>query len=86
MKEKPEIPVYCIASFEDLSEAQKGLPRFDLKLIGDLVTNFEFTNIPHRHDFYDIVIITEGSGKHTIDFRLHCEAWDGFLCFTRPST
>jgi len=83
MKENPEIPVYCIASFEDLTEGKRGLPRFDLKLIGDLVKNFEFTNTPHRHDFYDIVIITEGHGKHTIDF-VEYDVKPGTVFFVSP--
>ena len=31
----------------------------------DLVTS------PHRHSFYQILFITDGTGKHFIDFKTH---------------
>lgn len=64
----PDIPVYCLESFADSSPAG---PRFDIKVLEDLVEDFPFTHHPHRHNFYDLLIITQGSGTHTIDFVTH---------------
>lgn len=64
-KNKKEIPIYCIKDFSN--DAIQNL-EFDIKVLEELVDNFEFINRPHRHDFYDILIITSGSGIHTIDF------------------
>jgi AraC family transcriptional regulator, transcriptional activator of pobA len=63
---KPEIPIYCIETFAKPEQQQQ--PRFDIKVLESLVEDFPFTNRPHRHDFYDLLIITQGSGTHTIDF------------------
>lgn len=63
---KPEIPVYCIETFAQPEQQRQ--PRFDIKILESLVEAFPFTNRPHRHDFYDILVITQGTGSHTIDF------------------
>lgn len=60
-----ELPVYCIETFNKEHIHNHG---FDIIVLEELVHEFEFTNAPHRHDFYDILFITEGTGTHTIDF------------------
>ena len=64
-KKENELPVYCISTFQDANT--KDLD-FDIKIFENLIDEFKFTNQPHRHDFYDILFITEGTGTHTIDF------------------
>lgn len=61
-----DIPVYCLSTFNQAG--QRPHHGFDLKVVEELVEDFPFTHHPHRHDFYDLLFITEGSGTHTIDF------------------
>lgn len=60
-----KLPVYCIETFQD--KHTKTLD-FDIKILENLVGDFEFVNRPHRHDFYDILFVKQGHGTHTIDF------------------
>ncbi|MEM6264397.1 MAG: helix-turn-helix transcriptional regulator, partial [Bacteroidota bacterium] len=62
-----EIPVYCIESFHP-NEEEPAPIGFDFQLLEVLAHRFKFTNRPHRHDFYNLLLITAGTGRHTIDF------------------
>ncbi len=66
MKSKEVLPVYCIGNFQ--SQHSKDNADFDIKRLEELVGEFEFTSKPHRHDFYNILFISNGSGTHSIDF------------------
>jgi AraC-like DNA-binding protein len=66
MKTKEVLPVYCISNFQ--SQHAKNSADFDIKRLEELVDDFEFTSNPHRHDFYNILFISNGTGTHTIDF------------------
>jgi len=58
------LPIYSINSFK------KELTRkeFYANNFSNHVQNHHFTNLPHKHDFYLVVFITEGSGWHEVDF------------------
>jgi AraC-like DNA-binding protein len=60
------VPIYCIDSFQEKQQEKKA--DFEIKRVEDIVAHFDFANRPHRHNFYDLLYITEGSGKHFIDF------------------
>lgn len=47
------------------------------------VKEHEFAGLPHKHDFYLVVLITKGSGVHQIDFENH-EVKPGCLFFMKP--
>lgn len=66
LKTKQGLPVYCIDTFRSSSQERKA--GFDIKVLEKLVNDFQFTSQPHRHDFYNILFIREGTGTHTIDF------------------
>lgn len=66
MKNNEALPVYCINTFRSGNAYQR--ESFDIKVLEKLIDDFQFTNQPHRHDFYNILFIQEGSGTHTIDF------------------
>jgi len=61
---KSELPLYTI-------DALYGQPfnilNFEMKIIEDTVKDMSFTKIPHRHDCFLIMLITQGKGLHTID-------------------
>lgn len=75
-----KIPVYSICSL--IGDNRKEV---DLLAIGLSRFLTENTNIvfPHRHDFYQILYITEGAGQHIIDFVTYpVEA--GYFYFLSP--
>jgi len=57
------IPVYSINKFQREDHRKK----FQIEVF-DKNRNFKVT-YPHRHDFYEILFITQGTGSHTIDFQ-----------------
>jgi AraC family transcriptional regulator, transcriptional activator of pobA len=63
MSAKKSIPIYSIDRFKKKS----GHPeQYEIEIF-DRNRDFKVT-YPHRHDFYEILFITQGNGKHTIDF------------------
>jgi AraC family transcriptional activator of pobA len=63
-QDKKSIPLYSIDRFQNKSDHSKP---FKIELF-DKNRDFKVT-YPHRHDFYEILLLTEGSGIHTIDFQ-----------------
>jgi len=59
-----KLPVYSIASFQNQLDNHE----FYANNFSNHVQNHHFTNLPHKHDFYLVVLITEGSGWHEVDF------------------
>jgi len=51
--------------------------------LADLLNEFEQLHAPHRHSFYNIVLITHGSGTKTIDFG-HFDIRPGLIYFVIP--
>lgn len=60
---KKEFPVYDICKFSYAQEEDVIIKRFSpyLKAMRKL-------HFPHRHDFYHLVLFTQGGGTHSIDF------------------
>jgi hypothetical protein len=58
------LPIYSIDSFK------KELTRneFYANNFSDHVKEHHFTNFPHKHDFFLVVLVTNGSGWHEVDF------------------
>lgn len=65
MSSRSPLPVYCLETFRNNVNGHH--QAFDIKKLEEL-KNFSFTQAPHKHDFYDVLIITSGRGTHTIDF------------------
>lgn len=59
-----KIPVYSIEHFRKGTFASQ----FYCNNFNTHVKNHQFTNLPHKHDFYLSIIITKGHGWHEIDF------------------
>jgi AraC family transcriptional activator of pobA len=61
---KASVPLYGIERFK------KKVDNRDQYQVEVFVKNRNFNVVyPHRHDFYEILLITKGSGTHTIDFQ-----------------
>jgi AraC family transcriptional activator of pobA len=66
MPEEP-LPVYQIQDFgEPLQQ-----PHFYLQTLEAHLREHAFIQRPHKHDFYLLLLFTQGSGTHTIDFRTY---------------
>lgn len=63
-QDKKSIPLYSIDRFQNKSDHPKP---YKIELF-DKNRDFKVT-YPHRHDFYEILFLTQGSGIHTIDFQ-----------------
>lgn len=79
MSKKDSLPVYSIDDFKPKIEDWEIYVNF----LRPHVTAHDFTNYPHKHDFYLLVLITEGSGKHEIDFESY-KVERGSLFILRP--
>jgi len=64
-KNNSSLPVYTI---ETSRNAKSKSAYFDIKRLEQHDREREETHHPHRHDCYLILFVTEGSGKHFIDF------------------
>jgi len=59
---KSEFPLFDICHFNERKEVV--VSRF-----GVFIKKFKKTTFPRRHDFYHMVLFTEGSGKFSIDYK-----------------
>lgn len=62
MKEK--FPVYDICNLSDFKDEDILISRF-----APYLARHKNLQLPHRHNFYHLVMFTEGSGTHAIDFQ-----------------
>ncbi len=58
------MPIYSINKFE-LSNNEGD---FYTNFLNKHVKNHHFTNFPHKHDFFLVILFTQGKGKHEVDF------------------
>ena len=59
-----ELPVYSINKFEILNNEGD----FYTNFLNRHVKNHHFTNFPHKHDFFLVILFLKGKGKHEVDF------------------
>jgi len=59
-----KLPVYDLRAFQEEEKS----PDFYSNALKLHVASHAFTNLPHKHDFYLIMVVTKGSGTHEIDF------------------
>jgi AraC family transcriptional activator of pobA len=61
---KNELPIYSINKFEILNNEGD----FYTNFLNKHVKNHHFTSFPHKHDFFLVILFTQGIGKHEVDF------------------
>ena len=61
-----KIPTYSICN---LLGADRCMAEFVAVRLKDFVASHQGLYFPHRHDFYQIVLFTQGGGRHSIDFK-----------------
>jgi AraC family transcriptional regulator, transcriptional activator of pobA len=60
-----KIPTYSICN---LMGSDRCATELVVRRLSDYVRDLGDIQFPHRHDFYQIVLFTQGTGTHTIDF------------------
>jgi AraC-like DNA-binding protein len=61
------IPKYTI---EQLNQCDHGVRmNIDIRRLEDHIARSSGVRFPHRHDFYNLIYITRGSGIHDVDFK-----------------
>ena len=78
--QKEPLPIYQIQDFNANAQKER---YFYLSSFADHLQEHLFIREPHKHNFYIIILITQGSGTHTIDFRKY-EVVPGQLFFMIP--
>lgn len=61
---KNDLPIYSISKFELLDNQGD----FYSNYLNKHVKNHHFTNFPHKHNFFLVILFTHGKGKHEVDF------------------
>ena len=59
-----KLPIYSITEFQSAPHEND----FYANHVNLHVKEHHFTKLPHKHDFYLIILFTKGSGKHEVDF------------------
>ena len=77
------LPVFEISNFDDYNNCMKFDTDFYVRRFSNHVKENEFIEKPHGHNFYLILIITQGSGTHTIDF-LEYDVFPGAMFIVSP--
>lgn len=77
-REKTETPVYCLDTFSEKAKENA----FYIETLREHLKQHPFISKPHRHDFYLVLYITQGSGEHTIDFVTYPVAPNSFFLMT----
>ncbi|GHA61989.1 helix-turn-helix domain-containing protein [Pontibacter akesuensis] len=67
MRNEP-LPIYQIQDFKALAQKEQ---YFYVSSLADHLQEHQFTREPHRHNFYIMLFVTQGSGTHTIDFTVY---------------
>ncbi len=63
------LPVFNISNFKDYCNCMQFDSNFYIRRFSDHVKENLFISVPHAHDFYLMLLVTKGSGKHYIDFK-----------------
>ncbi|MDQ4141862.1 MAG: AraC family transcriptional regulator [Bacteroidota bacterium] len=64
-----QLPLYNIQDFEKAGSPKR--PDFYLNRFEKHLQEHNFIQKPHKHDFFILLLITQGTGTHTIDFKTY---------------
>lgn len=83
MKIPKDLPVLSIKQFEDYNQCRHFENNFYIRKFDEHLKSNRFLDDPHGHDFFIILLITEGSGVHNIDFHSY-KVEPGTVFFLSP--
>lgn len=78
--QKEHLPIYQIQDFEALIQKD---PYFYFSSFATHLQEHQFIREPHKHNFYIILVVNQGTGTHTIDFK-EFEVKPGAVFFMLP--
>ncbi|MBX9850446.1 MAG: AraC family transcriptional regulator [Cytophagaceae bacterium] len=78
-----QLPVFSISNYEDYNHCQHCGNNFYIRKFNKHIQGNSFVNKPHGHDFFILLLITEGSGTHYIDFKSY-DVKPGAVFFLSP--
>lgn len=61
-------PIFNIINFNDYNNCMRFEDSFYVRCFSEHLKENKFLEKPHGHNFFLMLIVTEGSGKHVIDF------------------
>lgn len=76
---KNEFPVYSMGNFKTSRKDDV----FYANYLNPHVKTHHFTELPHKHDFYLVVLITQGTGTHEVDFKSY-DVEPGIMFMLKP--
>ena len=76
---KNELPIYSINKFEIVNNEGD----FYSNYLNKHVKSHHFTNFPHKHDFFLVILFTQGRGKHEVDFETF-NIEEGYIFVLKP--
>jgi AraC-like DNA-binding protein/quercetin dioxygenase-like cupin family protein len=76
---KPDTPVYCLVDFGTKANETS----FYIEEMKTHLETHKFIILPHKHDFYVVLYVTQGGGTHTIDFHDY-PVTPGIIFFMTP--
>lgn len=83
MNKMNAVPVFNISNFEDYNNCMKFDTNFYIRSFCDHVKENTFIEKPHGHDFFLVLLITRGTGTHTIDF-IEYDVFPGAMYIVSP--
>lgn len=83
MTTSKDLPVFNIANFKDYCNCMDFDSNFYIRKFSDHVRENLFIEKPHAHDFYLMLLVTKGEGKHYIDFKEY-EVYPGAMFVLAP--
>lgn len=83
MKNTINLPVFNISNFQDYNNCMEFDSNFYIRPFNDHIKVNQFIERPHGHDFYLVLLITKGSGTHSIDYKEY-EIDPGVLFIVSP--
>lgn len=69
MRNPINLPVFNISNFQDYNNCMEFGSNFYIRSFNDHINVNQFIEKPHGHDFYLLLLITKGSGTHSIDYK-----------------
>ncbi len=83
MKMIKQLPVFSIKNFDDYNHCEHCGNNFYIRQFNKHLKENTFIDKPHGHDFFILLLITAGSGKHNIDFKSY-DVSPGTIFFLSP--
>jgi AraC-like DNA-binding protein len=77
---KQHVPIYQIQDFEPPARKDR---YFYFNSFAAHLQEHRIAHVAHKHDFYILLFVTQGTGTHTIDFREY-EVQPGTVFFIKP--